>query len=140
MTKKKTVKAKGTKEGKRAAPASPDPEPVVTEEPTEPAPALDEHPVEVLSSRSTALTRPVQRSIASPVGPWSRLTRAWLRESEKLHEISVDRMGSVIDDSHRLALEGVATITSISLTYQRGMLDQLERSMALLTGFGRSAA
>lgn len=137
MTRKKAVKARESQEERKTAHASiQDQEPPTISE--EPAPASSEA-VAVTANETTALTVPVRRTIASPIGPWSRLTRAWLRESEKLQEISIDRMSSVIDDSHRLALEGVATITSISLTYQRGMVDQLERSVELLTTFGRSA-
>jgi hypothetical protein len=136
MTRKKTVKNRESREKKTANASIQDPESLIEE----PAPVPSETTAVAVSEASTALTVPVRRNIASPIGPWSRLTRAWLRESEKLHAISVDRMGSVIDDSHRLALEGVATITSISLTYQRGMLDQLERNVALLATFGRSAA
>jgi len=72
-----------------------------------------------------------------PLTTWEQVTRSWVAGSERVHQVGVERLRSVIDDSHELALFGLATATSFGLTLQRSLVDSLERWAYLVTHVGQ---
>jgi hypothetical protein len=76
-------------------------------------------------------------AIDIPLTAWEQATRTWVAGSERVHQVGVERLRSVIDDSHELALYGLATATSFGLTLQRSLVDSLERWAYLVTHVGQ---
>lgn len=66
------------------------------------------------------------------VDPWLKAMKSWVAESEKFQQTAVEGLNKAIDNSHRLAKEGIEMATSIGTTLQKQVTAQVERTSELV--------
>jgi hypothetical protein len=89
---------------------------------------------EIMSTKE-ATNEVIRTMTTSVVEPWMRAMKSWIAESEKFQQTAVDGINKAIDNSHRLAKEGIEMYASLGATFQKQVAAQVERTVDLVHSY-----
>lgn len=60
--------------------------------------------------------------------PWVNATKAWVIESEKFQKAAYENLTKAMDNSHRMAKEGIELMATLTTNMQKQLNAQAERA------------
>jgi hypothetical protein len=77
-------------------------------------------------------TKDAFRNLNTFVEPWVSATKTAISESEKYQQTAFDNMNKAIDNSYRMAREGLDIAASMGTTYQKQVSAQVDRTVSFI--------
>ena len=74
-------------------------------------------------------------AIRNTIQPWINAVNSWTVESEKLRQTAIEGMTQSIDNTHRLAKEGLTMFNTMTDATRKHLAAQMERSVEFMTAF-----
>jgi hypothetical protein len=72
------------------------------------------------------------RQMNTAFEPWMNAAKAWASESEKLQKLAVENMTKAMDNSHKMAKDGLELFVTMSANAQKQFSTQVERSAEMM--------
>lgn len=72
------------------------------------------------------------RQMNTAFEPWINAAKAWATESEKLQKLALENMGKAMDNSHKMAKDGLELVATMSANAQKQFTAQVERGAEMM--------
>lgn len=77
-------------------------------------------------------TKDAFRNLNSFVEPWVSAAKNAIAESEKYQQTAFDNLNKAVDNSYRMAREGLDIAASMGTTYQKQVSAQVDRTVSFI--------
>jgi hypothetical protein len=90
-----------------------------------------------MSGKQETPTNDALRNVQHLIDPWTKAMQSWVTESEKLQQIAMDNFTKALDNSHKIAREGLDMAAGVSATMQKQVSAQVERTLDIMGNYTR---